>query len=297
MHSASTVLLSRAKPVLLMVLLALGGAAFAEDRTALQRIERDLASVDTAVRAAAVEALVALREPREELARILRVASRDPAQGLREIALSRLGTASLRHERDAVEAFFDALEDPDMRIARMARERIVALDLDGIRHVPLDRLASVLGRAREEGDRFHMIQIVETVLESGARFPVGPLLDAAVATVNSRVRDRALGTALRAATVAPIETSDLPALNRLLRADDETRFAAVQIAAKSLGVVCVPLLLEVEAGGSEQERTFAWTSLDARRSEPALRRALEDVAATSSDARVRERAKARLEGR
>ncbi|MEZ0230672.1 MAG: HEAT repeat domain-containing protein [Planctomycetota bacterium] len=285
------------RAALLVVLLLAGGAALAEDDEALLRdIERDIASVDTQVRADAFAKAASASIATAKRAGLIVRFSRDPDRGVRERALRLLCTRTYCHRPEAIVALFDALDDPDPTIVRLGRESIVNLDARDFAHAPMDRIARQIVAAPTENDRFHFVQIAESALDGGARLPPGSLLVCASEAKISRLRERAFRVALKAAETAPIVSSDLVVLERLLASDDPTvRFDALQVAGKSSGPTAIRVLLEAEVRTADtQVREFVTKALDERRDSRDYRSVLEDIAKTSTDEALRAAAKKRL---
>ena len=134
-----------------MGLLVVGGAvARAQEGPTLREIERDLASIDSGTRAAAVTYLAISSASASDRARLLRRASRDATSTAREAAFRALTAAALGHQADAIGAFVDGLCDPEPAICRIAREGIVALGPEHVEHVSVDRIVRALAQARDE---------------------------------------------------------------------------------------------------------------------------------------------------
>ncbi len=287
----------RAQGLLLVGLLLIGGgAALGEGDEVLREIERDIGSIDTKVRSDALARLISVRIDVERSVPLIRRASRDPERGIRETALRGLGTRAFQRHPEAIAAFADALDDSEPTIARMARERILNLEEADVHHLPVDRIVGHLVSAPTEEDRFHFVQIAETLLDGKASFPPGPLLACAADAANARLKACALQTALKAAAVSPIVSSDLPAIRRLRgsRAGD-VRFDVLQIAAKSPGGTAIQVLVEAEAVETEKVIVeFLLRALVSRVDSPDYRPALEELAKTTTDERVRRAAESRL---
>ncbi len=249
------------KGALVALLVLLGGAAaLAADETDVRGIEKDTASIDTAVRAAAFQ--------RAE---------------------------NLKQSAHKVRLLCKAAEDPDLAIQKRARDKLLHLNDRDARHLRPDRLAGPLLKATDDEDRLQLLQIIENGLESGSRFPPGPLLALALKAKDRALRDRVLKCALLAVDVAPIGTAEVPAIDKLLL-DQETREVAIDLLCRSDGPESTRILLELEAaaGGVEPENDKVKAALDGRAALDEFRATLEQLAKSSPNERVREAAKKRL---
>lgn len=252
------------KRALAGLLLVLGCAlAHAGDETDVRAIERDTASIDTTVRAAAFEK-----------------------------------AEKLRNSSVKVKLLCKAAEDADLAIQKRAREKLLSLDERDARHLRPDRLAGPLLRASTEDDQLQLLQIIENGLESGSRFPPGPLLSIALKAKKKELRERTLRCALLAVDIAPIVSSDAASMTRLL-ASPETRETALDIVCRSDGSTATRLLVELEAqaGGVDPESEKVKAALDGRAALEDFGPTLEDLVKNAPDPRVREAAKKRLEAR
>ncbi|MEZ0230673.1 MAG: hypothetical protein ACAI25_18775 [Planctomycetota bacterium] len=250
------------KGALVALLVVLGGAiALAADETDVRGIEKDTASVDTKVRATAYE--------RAE---------------------------KLKQSGHKVRLLCKAAEDPDPEIQKRARDKLLNLDARDARHLRPDRLAGPLLRATEDEDRLQLLQIIENGLESGSRFPPGPLLGIAIKTKDKSLRERVLRCALLAVDIAPIGSAELAPIHKLL-ASSETRETAIDIVVRSESPEATRILLEMEAnaGGVDPESEKVKSALDARAALEGFVQQLEEIAKNDKDERLRAAAKKRLE--
>ncbi len=222
-------------------------------------VEKLLADKDDKVRSDLFSAIVTLKIGASATAPIFAKFAKDPQRGIREQALRVLGEKAFRHEKVALEAFANALLDPDQGVARMARASVVNLDKHDVAKFPCATIEKVFDDPQlAEGDRFHFVQIAEAILDGGAPFAAAPLAKTALQAENPQLRKRALEVLFRRSqNETPFTAADVMAVGSLTRSKDEdVRFDAYQSLANANGPGVGSALLHGLDEPNEQVREF-----------------------------------------
>jgi HEAT repeat protein len=198
---------------------AVMGALACAGEKALPLVKRAIEDKDEKVRTDLVGALTigAGKLGASLLAPIFHKLCQDSLRGIRYQALTQLRRPELRHDPEAITAFGELLVDQDTEIQKQARLAANNVTKEDMRYFPRAALEKAFSDpSLQEGDRYHFVQIAETVIENGSPFALAPLARTALEAKNPRLRERAIEVAeARVQLTDPLTAEDVAAVASL----------------------------------------------------------------------------------
>ncbi|MBI3724451.1 HEAT repeat domain-containing protein [bacterium] len=149
-----------------------GAIALGKDK-AVEIATKALDDKDDKLRLDVVTRLASMKIGVDVAAPIFRKLMKDPLRAIRQIAIGSLKTM---HHKEAFAAFGDALTDQDPTVQREAKEILLNVAPGDVALVPREAIEKALDQqGLQDPDRYHFLQLAETVLENGGPFSIGPL--------------------------------------------------------------------------------------------------------------------------